>query len=155
MAASDALLTVRDIHTYYGDSYVLHGLSLELQAGRIVVILGRGLHEEGAASLVEQRGGARKLAAREVQEGAVLSVGQGVHGQVAQPQPVAHQQDGTLKAAVEGLAAKPMLVVGDRHRSSQVRLPLPRGPATMSTSSVAIARSKVICHMRAQRSAWG
>lgn len=41
MAASDPLLAVRDIHTYYGDSYVLHGLSLELQAGRIVVILGR------------------------------------------------------------------------------------------------------------------
>ncbi|MCF8476172.1 MAG: ABC transporter ATP-binding protein [Pseudolabrys sp.] len=35
------MLAVRDIHTYYGDSYVLHGLSLELQAGRIVVILGR------------------------------------------------------------------------------------------------------------------
>lgn len=41
MAASEPLLAVRDIHTYYGDSYVLHGLSLELQAGRIVVILGR------------------------------------------------------------------------------------------------------------------
>jgi branched-chain amino acid transport system ATP-binding protein len=32
---------VRDVHTYYGDSYVLHGLSLELQRGRIVCILGR------------------------------------------------------------------------------------------------------------------
>jgi branched-chain amino acid transport system ATP-binding protein len=41
LAASDPLLAVRDIHTYYGDSYVLHGLSLELEAGRIVVILGR------------------------------------------------------------------------------------------------------------------
>lgn len=42
MVASDPLLlAVREIHTYYGDSYVLHGLSLELQAGRIVVILGR------------------------------------------------------------------------------------------------------------------
>jgi branched-chain amino acid transport system ATP-binding protein len=41
LAASDPLLAVREIHTYYGDSYVLHGLSLELQAGRIVVILGR------------------------------------------------------------------------------------------------------------------
>ena len=34
-------LAVRDIHTYYGDSYVLHGLSLELRAGEIVAILGR------------------------------------------------------------------------------------------------------------------
>ena len=41
MAAPDPLLAVRDIHTYYGDSYVLHGLSLELRAGEIVAILGR------------------------------------------------------------------------------------------------------------------
>ena len=41
MAASEPLLAVREIHTYYGDSYVLHGLSLELRAGQIVVILGR------------------------------------------------------------------------------------------------------------------
>jgi len=34
-------LAVRDIHTYYGDSYVLHGLSLEVGAGEIVAILGR------------------------------------------------------------------------------------------------------------------
>lgn len=41
MAGSDAVLTAHDIHTYYGDSYVLHGLSLALQPGKIVVILGR------------------------------------------------------------------------------------------------------------------
>ncbi len=41
MAASEPLLSVRDVHTYYGDSYVLHGLSLELQRSRIVCILGR------------------------------------------------------------------------------------------------------------------
>ena len=37
----ETLLTVQDIHTYYGDSYVLQGLSLELAAGRIGAILGR------------------------------------------------------------------------------------------------------------------
>jgi branched-chain amino acid transport system ATP-binding protein len=37
----ESLLAVRGIHTYYGDSYVLQGLSLELAAGRIVAILGR------------------------------------------------------------------------------------------------------------------
>ena len=37
----ETLLSVRDIHTYYGDSYVLQGLSLELGEGRIVAILGR------------------------------------------------------------------------------------------------------------------
>jgi branched-chain amino acid transport system ATP-binding protein len=38
---SEALLTVSDIHTYYGDSYVLQGLSLSLSNGRIAAILGR------------------------------------------------------------------------------------------------------------------
>ena len=38
---AEALLSVRNIHTYYGDSYVLQGLSLELRAGTIVAILGR------------------------------------------------------------------------------------------------------------------
>jgi branched-chain amino acid transport system ATP-binding protein len=35
------LLKVSDIHTYYGDSYVLQGLSLELRKGQIAAILGR------------------------------------------------------------------------------------------------------------------
>jgi len=37
----EALLSVRAIHTYYGDSYVLQGLSLEQREGSIVAILGR------------------------------------------------------------------------------------------------------------------
>jgi branched-chain amino acid transport system ATP-binding protein len=37
----EALLSVREIHTYYGDSYVLQGLSLEQASGTIVAILGR------------------------------------------------------------------------------------------------------------------
>ncbi len=38
---SEALLSVRGIHTYYGDSYVLQGLDLDLDEGRIAAILGR------------------------------------------------------------------------------------------------------------------
>jgi branched-chain amino acid transport system ATP-binding protein len=38
---SEPLLAVREIHTYYGDSYVLQGVSLELREGQIVAILGR------------------------------------------------------------------------------------------------------------------
>ena len=38
---AESLLSVRGIHTYYGDSYVLQGLSLELREGTIVAILGR------------------------------------------------------------------------------------------------------------------
>lgn len=35
------MLEVCDIHTYYGDSYVLQGLSLNVDAGKIVAVLGR------------------------------------------------------------------------------------------------------------------
>jgi branched-chain amino acid transport system ATP-binding protein len=38
---AEPLLSVQGIHTYYGDSYVLQGLSLELREGSIVAILGR------------------------------------------------------------------------------------------------------------------
>jgi branched-chain amino acid transport system ATP-binding protein len=38
---SEPLLSVRGIHTYYGDSYVLQGVSLDVSAGTIVAILGR------------------------------------------------------------------------------------------------------------------
>ena len=40
-AVSGALLSVRDLHTYYADSYVLQGVSLELRRGQVVAILGR------------------------------------------------------------------------------------------------------------------
>ena len=36
-----ALLSVEDIHTYYGESYVLQGLSLEVEKGEALGILGR------------------------------------------------------------------------------------------------------------------
>jgi branched-chain amino acid transport system ATP-binding protein len=35
------MLSVRDIHTYYGASYVLQGVSLELLPGQVVALLGR------------------------------------------------------------------------------------------------------------------
>ena len=37
----DTLLSVQEIHTYYGDSYVLQGMSVELNAGEALGILGR------------------------------------------------------------------------------------------------------------------
>ena len=36
-----AILEVQDIHTYYGDAYVLQGLSLSLEQGQILGLLGR------------------------------------------------------------------------------------------------------------------
>jgi branched-chain amino acid transport system ATP-binding protein len=35
------LLAVNDIHTYYGDSYVLQGVSFSVEAGQVVALLGR------------------------------------------------------------------------------------------------------------------
>ena len=35
------ILQVEDIHTYYGDAYVLQGLSLQLEQGQILGLLGR------------------------------------------------------------------------------------------------------------------
>ncbi len=35
------MLTVSDIHTYYGDSHILQGVSLNVNAGEVVCLLGR------------------------------------------------------------------------------------------------------------------
>jgi branched-chain amino acid transport system ATP-binding protein len=35
------MLKIIDIHTYYGESYVLQGVSLEVEKGKVVAILGR------------------------------------------------------------------------------------------------------------------
>jgi len=36
-----SVLEVRDVHTYYGESHVLHGVSLTVAPGKVVTILGR------------------------------------------------------------------------------------------------------------------
>ncbi len=41
MERSDLQLAVKEIHTYYGDSYVLQGVSLEVAEGQVVALLGR------------------------------------------------------------------------------------------------------------------
>jgi branched-chain amino acid transport system ATP-binding protein len=35
------MLELADVHTYYGESHVLHGVSLEVKAGSLVALLGR------------------------------------------------------------------------------------------------------------------
>jgi branched-chain amino acid transport system ATP-binding protein len=37
----EAVLAVADVHTYYGDSHVLHGVSLAVAPGEVVAMLGR------------------------------------------------------------------------------------------------------------------
>jgi branched-chain amino acid transport system ATP-binding protein len=38
---SEALLRVADVHAWYGESHVLHGVDFEVQAGEVVTLLGR------------------------------------------------------------------------------------------------------------------
>ena len=38
---NSALLQVRDIHTHYGDSHILQGVSLEVNPGEVVILVGR------------------------------------------------------------------------------------------------------------------
>ena len=39
--AANALLTVDDLHAWYGESHVLHGMKLEVRPGELVTLLGR------------------------------------------------------------------------------------------------------------------
>jgi branched-chain amino acid transport system ATP-binding protein len=38
---NDSLLSLQDVHTYYGASHILHGVSLEVRPGEVVGLLGR------------------------------------------------------------------------------------------------------------------
>jgi branched-chain amino acid transport system ATP-binding protein len=66
-----ALLELDDIHTYYGDSWVLQGVSLAVPAGRIVALLGRnGMGKttviRSVAGLAPPRAGAITFAGRPI-----------------------------------------------------------------------------------------
>jgi branched-chain amino acid transport system ATP-binding protein len=37
----DALLKVKDLHAWYGESHILHGIDLEVREGEVVTLLGR------------------------------------------------------------------------------------------------------------------
>ena len=41
MRERPSLLTVRDLHAWYGESHVLHGVTFDVQAGEVVTLLGR------------------------------------------------------------------------------------------------------------------
>ena len=40
-AASAPLLEVRDLHAWYGESHILHGVAFEVRGGEVVTLLGR------------------------------------------------------------------------------------------------------------------
>jgi branched-chain amino acid transport system ATP-binding protein len=39
--SQSAALEIRDLHTWYGESHILHGLNLQVQPGEVVTLLGR------------------------------------------------------------------------------------------------------------------
>src|SRR5262245_64263982 len=39
--SGDALLEVRDLHAWYGESHILHGVDFEVRQGEVVTLLGR------------------------------------------------------------------------------------------------------------------
>ena len=41
MLEGKPLLSVRDLHAFYGESHVLHGMSFDIHAGEVVTLLGR------------------------------------------------------------------------------------------------------------------
>src|SRR6185437_10100532 len=41
MPEAPALLAVTDLHAWYGESHVLHGMSFEVREGEVVPLLGR------------------------------------------------------------------------------------------------------------------
>jgi branched-chain amino acid transport system ATP-binding protein len=73
---SEPFLSVRGIHTYYGDSYVLQGLDLELAAGTIGAILGR--NGMGKTTLIRSVAGLTPP-----REGEVLFKGRSLRGRPA------------------------------------------------------------------------
>ena len=40
-AAIEPLLTVRNLHAYYGESHILHGMAFDVRPGEVVTLLGR------------------------------------------------------------------------------------------------------------------
>src|ERR1700733_9621350 len=41
MPEDDALLAVKDLQAWYGESHILHGVSFDVRAGEVVTLLGR------------------------------------------------------------------------------------------------------------------
>ncbi len=39
--SGDALLAVRDLHSWYGESHILHGMNFEVKKGELVTLIGR------------------------------------------------------------------------------------------------------------------
>jgi len=65
------MLEVRNLHSYYGDAHVLHGVSLEVRPGEVVALLGR--NGMGKTTLIRS---IMRLAQPQVREGSLLWKGE-------------------------------------------------------------------------------
>ncbi|MDN5926339.1 MAG: ABC transporter ATP-binding protein [Hyphomicrobiales bacterium] len=61
------MLEVRNLHSFYGDAHVLHGVSLEVNSGEVVALLGR--NGMGKTTLIRS---IMRLAQPQVREGSLL-----------------------------------------------------------------------------------
>jgi branched-chain amino acid transport system ATP-binding protein len=66
-------LSVEDIHTYYGESHILHGVSLRVAAGEAVAILGR--NGAGKTTMIRSIVGFTPP-----RDGRIVYDGEGIHG---------------------------------------------------------------------------
>jgi branched-chain amino acid transport system ATP-binding protein len=69
--AGEALLSVRDLNAYYGESHVLHGIDFDLRKGEVVTLLGRiGAGRtttlRAMLGLVDRRSGSVKVRGHEI-----------------------------------------------------------------------------------------
>ena len=70
-ALKDEVLTIRDLHAWYGESHVLHGLSMGAREGEVVTLLGRNgagktTTLKAIMGIVRQRTGSVKFEGREL-----------------------------------------------------------------------------------------
>jgi branched-chain amino acid transport system ATP-binding protein len=67
----EALLSVRDLNAYYGESHVLHGIDFDLRKGEVVTLLGRNgagrtTTLRAMLGLVDRRSGSVKVRGHEI-----------------------------------------------------------------------------------------
>src|SRR5256712_6905343 len=67
----ETLLEVRDLHAWYGESHILHGVDIEIRAGEMVTLLGRNgagktTTLKSIMGIVSERRGSVRLEGREL-----------------------------------------------------------------------------------------
>ena len=50
--ASTPAIQLKDVHTWYGESHILHGINIDVMPGEVVPLLGRSVPSRAAYSFV-------------------------------------------------------------------------------------------------------